>query len=146
MEQPLSGADVTSNMLAFTAPTQQWLMSCLSPLHGTKEVTEPTEHKFLILLYVQPLQGETLVWMENSKRTYHSPPPTTKYSNHLLNLNKGLLWWLLWLFKWSKISSSHSRDKSTFNIIYPVLVIDGNIMTHLEEPFSSFDKHCWVLK
>lgn len=80
---------VTSNMFAFKALTWKWHMSRLSSFHGTKEVTEPTKHKCIIPPYVQRWQEETLVGMVKNCRPYHSPY-TTKYSDHLLNLNKGL--------------------------------------------------------
>lgn len=65
-----------------SAPTQKWHMSGLSSFHGTKEVTEPGEHRCTILPCSGPLQGDALVYMITKYRACHNPY-TTKYLNHL---------------------------------------------------------------
>lgn len=138
--EPLSEIDRTVYMLAFKSPPKH--ISCLSSLRGTKGVRESIQHRCRTFSCTGLLQGDAWAYKETSNRSYTTSAQLDSQVTweNLLNLNQS---WLL-LYKQSKIPSSHSRDKSTCVIIYCVLVIGGNIMTHVKEPFSSSNNHCWV--
>lgn len=74
---------MTNYTLAFKGPPQKCHMSGLYSFHGTKKITESTEHRSIILPHAGPLQGEALVQMVNSNRVHYNPY-TTKYSNPLI--------------------------------------------------------------